>query len=90
MMSRSSARDSYAAKRPPMTITCCRSKEMSACEKARQGAGVEMPQGFSKEGHALKLKKSLHGSGQSPRNFFMCLKENLEAVGFKPAADVCF
>ena len=36
----------------------------------------------------LKLKKSLHGLRQSPRNFFMCLKENLEAVGFKPAADI--
>ena len=59
--------------------------EMSTSERARQGACVEMPRGFSKEGHVLKLKKSLHGLRQSPRNFFMCLKENLEAVGFEPA-----
>ena len=62
--------------------------EMSTSEKARQGAYVEMPRGFSKEGHVLKLKKSLCGLRQSPRNFFMCLKENLEAVGFEPATDV--
>ena len=62
--------------------------EMSTSEKARQGACVEMPRGFSKEGHVLKLKKSLYGLRQSPRNFFMHLKENLEAAGFKPAADV--
>ena len=39
-------------------------------------------------GHMLKLKKNLCGLRQSPRNFFMCLKENLEAVCFELAADI--
>lgn len=36
-----------------------------------------------KENHVLKLKKGLYGLGQSPRNFFLHLKKNLETCGFK-------
>jgi hypothetical protein len=35
-----------------------------------------------KPGHVLKLNRGLYGLRQSPRNFFLYLKENLESVGF--------
>jgi len=35
-----------------------------------------------KKNHVLKLNRSLYGLRQSPRNFFLYLKGNLEAVGF--------
>jgi hypothetical protein len=35
---------------------------------------VEMPQGFAEHGQVLKLKRSLYGLKQSPRNFFLFLK----------------
>jgi len=44
---------------------------------------VEMPRLFQKPGHVLKLKKSLYGLRQSPLNFFLHLKEGLEARGFR-------
>ena len=47
-----------------------------------------MPRGFSKPGKVLKLKKSLCGLRQAPRNFFHYLKENLEKAGFEQAIDV--
>jgi hypothetical protein len=53
---------------------------------------VEMPRGFSEPGKVLKLKKSLYGLKQSPRNFFLHLKENLEACNFynpSPDTDPC-
>lgn len=53
---------------------------------------VEMPRGFSETGKVLKLKKSLYGLKQSPRNFFLHLKENLEACNFhnpSPDTDPC-
>ena len=36
-----------------------------------------------KPGHVLKLNRSMYGLRQSPRNFFMFLKENLEKAGLK-------
>ena len=56
---------------------------MTPEEQERQGVYVEMPRGFAKPGHVLKLKKSLHGLKQSPRNFFHHLKGNLEKAGFE-------
>jgi hypothetical protein len=53
---------------------------------------VAMPRGFSEVGKVLKLKKSLYGLKQSPRNFFLHLKENLEGCGFhnpSPETDPC-
>ena len=44
---------------------------------------VEMPRLFQKPGHVLKLKKSLYGLRQSPLNFFLHLKDGLEARGFR-------
>jgi hypothetical protein len=41
-----------------------------------------MPRGFGEDGKVLKLKKSLYGLKQSPRNFFLHLKAKLEKVGF--------
>jgi len=49
---------------------------------------VDMPRGFSEPGKVLKLKKSLYGLRQSPRNFFQHLKGKLEKIGFESAEDV--
>jgi hypothetical protein len=49
---------------------------------------IDMPRGFSKPGKCLKLKKSLYGLKQSPRNFFQHLKGKLEDIGFESAEDV--
>jgi hypothetical protein len=43
---------------------------------------VEMPRGFSQPGKVLKLKKSLYGLKQSPRNHYQNLKLKLEDLGF--------
>ena len=49
--------------------------------------GLEEP---FKEGHVLKLNRSLYGLRQSPRNFFEHLKERLESIGFKQSScDPC-
>ncbi|KAG7368580.1 reverse transcriptase RNA-dependent DNA polymerase [Nitzschia inconspicua] len=53
---------------------------------------VRMPRGFAEEGKVLKLRRSLYGLKQSPRNFFLHLKSNLEACGFRnpsPDTDPC-
>jgi hypothetical protein len=42
---------------------------------------VDMPRGFSQQGKCLKLKKSIYGLRQSPRNFFQHLKGKLESAG---------
>ena len=55
---------------------------------------VELPRGWQtlnkigieedfKKDHVLKLNQSLYGLRQSPRNFFMFLKGNLEKAGFR-------
>jgi hypothetical protein len=43
---------------------------------------VEMPRGFSQPGKVLKLKKSLYGLKQSPRNHYQNLRSKLEDLGF--------
>jgi transposase InsO family protein len=51
---------------------------------------VEMPRGFSTGGKVLKLKRSLYGLRQSPKNFFDHLKERLEYCGFAQSmSDPC-
>jgi hypothetical protein len=53
---------------------------------------VQMPRGFAEAGKVLKLRKSLYGLKQSPRNFFQHLKQNLENCGFQnpsPDTDPC-
>ncbi|KAG7374494.1 reverse transcriptase RNA-dependent DNA polymerase [Nitzschia inconspicua] len=53
---------------------------------------VQMPRGFAEPGKVLKLKRSLYGLKQSPRNFFNYLKGNLESCGFRnpsPDTDPC-
>ena len=42
-----------------------------------------MPRGFSQPGKVLKLKRSLYGLKQSPRNFFQHLKSKLKGIGFE-------
>jgi hypothetical protein len=64
---------------------------MTEQERARSGVFIEMPRGFSQPGKVLKLKRSLYGLRQSPRNFFQHLKSKLESVGFvsNEAVDPC-
>jgi Reverse transcriptase (RNA-dependent DNA polymerase) len=52
---------------------------------------VEMPRGFSQKGKCLKLKKSIYGLRQSPRNFFQHLKGKLKNAGLvsNPELDPC-
>jgi len=51
---------------------------------------VEMPIGFAKEGHVWKLQRSLYGLAQSPRNFFLHTKAQLQKLGFTQSiADPC-
>ena len=62
--------------------------ELSEQEKAKKGVFVEMARGFKESGKVYKLKKSLYGLCQSPRNFFRFLKSKLEAVGFSQASEI--
>jgi hypothetical protein len=66
--------------------------EMTDLEKEQSGAYIEMSRGLAEEksGKVLKLNKSLYGLKQSPRNFFLFLKGNLEAVGLQQSeTDPC-
>jgi hypothetical protein len=64
---------------------------MTEQERERSGVFIEIPRGFSQPGKVLKLKRSLYGLRQSPRNFFQHLKAKLESVGFvtNEAVDPC-
>jgi hypothetical protein len=55
---------------------------MTELKKERSGVYIQMPRGFGEDGKVLRLKKSLYGLKQSPRNFFLHLKGKLEKVGF--------
>jgi hypothetical protein len=51
---------------------------------------IEMPRMFSFEGKVWKLRKSIYGLKQSPRNYFLHLKQKLETLGFTQSnADPC-
>ena len=51
---------------------------------------VECPKGFVGKGKCWKLKKSLYGLAQSPRNYFLYTKEKLIKMGFYQSnADPC-
>jgi hypothetical protein len=58
-------------------------ESMSNEEKARSGVYLGMPRGFHQPNKVLKLKRSLYGLRQSPRNFFQHLKSKLESIGFE-------
>jgi hypothetical protein len=63
---------------------------MTAEEREQSGVYLEMPRGFQTPGHVLRLKKSLYGQKQSPRNFFIHLKEKLKECRFEQSmADQC-
>jgi Reverse transcriptase (RNA-dependent DNA polymerase) len=57
-------------------------ESMTPEEQERSGVYLEMSRGFREQGKVLKLKRSLYGLRQSPRNFFQHLKSKLESVGF--------
>ena len=61
---------------------------MTPEEQARAGVYVECARGYPRPGKVYKLKKSLYGLKQSPRNFFHHLRANLEAVGFEQQIDI--
>ena len=51
---------------------------------------VEMPRGYKEPGYVYKLKKSLYGLRQSPKNFFDHISEQLQSLGFTPSdSDQC-
>jgi hypothetical protein len=51
---------------------------------------IDMPKRFSKPGIVLKLRKSLYGLKQSPRNFFHHLRGKLHDIGFtSSSSDPC-
>jgi hypothetical protein len=56
---------------------------MTTREKERSGVYLELPKGFKQSVKVLRLKKSLYGLRQSPRNWFLHLKEKFAQVGFK-------
>ena len=62
--------------------------EMTPDEREKVGVYVQMPRGFSKPGHVLRLNKNLYGLKQAPRNWALFLRKNLEQVGFKPCFEV--
>jgi hypothetical protein len=63
---------------------------MTEEERRRSGVYINMPHGFAKAHKVLKLKKSLYGLKQSPRNFFLHLKGKLEGIGFEQSiSDQC-
>jgi hypothetical protein len=63
---------------------------LTAEEREQSGVYLEMPKGFQIPGHVLKMKKSLYGLKQSPRNFFLHLKEKRKECGFEQSiADQC-
>jgi hypothetical protein len=57
------------------------SMSWSQCKES--GNYIQMPKGFQNPGHVLKAKKLLLGPKQSPRNFLLHLKDNLEEGEFK-------
>jgi hypothetical protein len=63
-------------------------ENMTEHEQKRSGVYVEMPRGFREPGKVLKLKRSLYGLRQSPRNFFQHLKSKLEETGFTAMTNV--
>jgi hypothetical protein len=46
-------------------------ENLSEEEQQQSGVYIDMPRGFAEHGKVLKLKKSLYGLKQSPRNFFL-------------------
>jgi hypothetical protein len=63
---------------------------MTEEERQRSGVYIDMPRRFATAHKVLKLKKSLYGLKQSPRNFFFHLKDKLEGVGFEQSvSDQC-
>jgi hypothetical protein len=63
-------------------------ESMTTEERERSGVYLQMRRGFYQPGKVLKLKHSLYGLRQSPRNFFLYLKSKLEYIGFEANIDI--
>jgi hypothetical protein len=61
---------------------------MSQEQRDHSGVYIDMPRGFGQPGKVLRLKKSLYGLKQSPRNFFQHLKSQLESAGFTSTTEI--
>ena len=64
--------------------------KMTPEQKRRTGVYAAMPRGFGQRGKVLKLKKTLYGAKDAPRNWFMHLKKRLEGpkLKFRSMTDV--
>ena len=63
---------------------------MTEEEREQSGVFLHMPRGFQQQGCVLKLNKSIYGLKQSPRNFYLHLKDKLESIGFTQSeSDQC-
>jgi hypothetical protein len=63
---------------------------MTKAKREKSGVFMNMPKGFQRPGCVLKLKKSLYGLKQSPRNFYLHLKDKLKSIGFESSeSDQC-
>ena len=72
-------------------LAVCRKKQASRAAGALNLARCKLHvcrRGFTEPGKVLKLKKSLYGLKQSPRNFFNFLKSNLEKIGFEQVTEI--
>ena len=61
---------------------------MTEEEQQQSGVYLEMTRGFKQPGKILRLKRSLYGLRQSPRNFFQHLKGKLESIGFTSQVNI--
>ena len=62
--------------------------KMTKQEQDNWGIYVDMPRGFAKHGHVLKLKRNLYGRSSAPRQWFALLKKRLGEAGFIQQLDV--
>jgi len=64
--------------------------KMSEADRLKSGVYLEMTARYKQHGKVLKLKKSIYGLRQSPRNWFNHHKQALENCGFVASAhDPC-
>ena len=63
-------------------------RTMTPKQQKEWGVYVEMPCGFIKAGHVMKLKKNLYGRSSAPRQWFLLLKKKLHNVGLMQQTNI--